>query len=266
MESDLSATFPKTIDPTFDKVAPVTLYFWVVKIIATTVGEAVAEYADISRHLGLAKAAMLMLSLMLVALLAQLRADRFRPVIYWTLFMFISMVGTLIGDNLSVCLNGSVRLAVLVLAGALAATLLAWRAGDGILPVQGITTAWHERYYWLAMLVSFALGTAFGELLVESSWLAPLRSALVLGTAIALVALCHRLSWLRTVPAFWLAFVITGPFGAVLGELASEPKAAGGLGLGNLSTTAILLTAFLCLVAYTAIARRFAVESSSRRP
>ena len=259
--SELRTSHPAAIDATIDKVAPVTLHFWIVTILATSIGEAVAEAIGLSRRLGLGRASLLMAATMFVLLAMQLRSRRYRPALYWTLVVSISIVGTLLGDVLGERFGVPALQASAIFAAGLAATFAAWRSAGQSLPIGGIRTLRHELVYWLAMLGCFALGTAVGELITERMWLVPRHAVLLLGAAITLLALLRSLAWLARAPAFWLALVVARPLGSALAELVAEPKFYGGLGYGALSTDAIFLTAFVALVIYTARAHHFAHEA-----
>ena len=263
--SELRTSHLVAIDATIDKVAPVTLHFWIVTILATSIGEALAEAIGLSRRLGLGYASLLMAATLFVLLAMQLRARRYQPTLYWTLVVSISIVGTLLGDILGERLGVPASQASAIFAAALAATFAAWRSGGRALPGGGSRTLRNELYYWAAMLGCFALGTAIGELITERLWLVPRHAALLLGAAITLLALLRSLAWLARAPAFWLALVVARPLGSSLADLVAEPKFYGGLGYGNLSTDVIFLTAFVALVVYTARAHRFAHELAAAR-
>lgn len=231
-----------------NKVPEVTLSFWIIKIMATTVGETAADFLNTNLNLGLARTSAFMGALMLLALIVQMRARRYVPAVYWIAVVLISVVGTLITDNITDHLGVPLQVTTSIFAAGLAATFVVWYASERTLSIHSIFTTKRELWYWLAILLTFALGTAAGDLLAETMQLGYAKSAIVFGCGIALVTAAHFLLNLNAIAAFWMAYVLTRPFGASFGDLLSQPHENGGLGLGTVSTSAIFLTVIVALV------------------
>lgn len=238
------------------KVPQVTLFFWVIKILCTTVGETFADLLDVKLQLGLTRTTYLMSAILAVVLVAQFRARRYIPAVYWLAVVLLSIVGTLITDNLTDNLNVALTTTTAVFAVALAVTFAAWYASEHTLSIHSITTTRREFFYWLAILFTFALGTAAGDLLAEKMNVGYLNSALLFAGAIALIAIAHSVLKLNSVFAFWAAYILTRPLGASIGDYLSQAHTDGGLGLGTVVTSAIFLSLIVLLVVYLSVTRR----------
>ncbi len=247
---------PASPERLLNKVPEVTLYFWVIKIMATTVGETAADFLNTKLNLGLTNTSILMAALLVAALVGQFRKDRYVPWIYWVAVVLISVVGTLITDNITDHFGVPLWVTTTIFAIALAATFGAWFAVEKTLSIHSIFTTRRESFYWAAILFTFALGTAAGDLVAETLKLGYLYSAMAFGAGIALVTLAHLVFKLNAVLAFWLAYILTRPFGASFGDLLSQPASNGGLGLGTVGTSALFLTVILGLVVYMTGAER----------
>lgn len=239
-----------------NKVPEVTIFFWVIKVLATTVGETAADFLNDTMGLGLSGTSLVMGALLVVVLVAQFRARRYVPGVYWLAVVLISVVGTLITDNLTDNLGVPLPVTTAVFAVALAATFAMWFASERTLSIHSIVTSRREGFYWLVILFTFALGTAAGDLLAERLALGYWPSAVMFGAAIALIAVAHWRLGLGAVVAFWAAYVLTRPLGASLGDFLSQARADGGLGLGTTVTSVIFLLAILATVTYLARTRR----------
>lgn len=233
-----------------NKVPQLTIYFWIIKIMATTVGETVADLLSVKLNLGLVVASLVVGVLLLIALFVQLRMHKYVPAIYWIAVVLISVAGTLITDNLVDNLGVPLWVTTVVFAVALSATFVAWYAVEKSLSVHTIKTRRRELFYWSAILFTFALGTAGGDLLSEGAHLGYAYSALLFAGSIALVTLAYYKLGLNAVAAFWIAYVLTRPLGASLGDLVSQPRSNGGLGLGTIVTSAAFLVVILGLVIF----------------
>jgi uncharacterized membrane-anchored protein len=239
-----------------NKVPEVTLYFWVIKILCTTVGETAADFLNTNLHLGLTGTTCVMSGLLAVALFFQVRSRKYSPGIYWLAVVLISVVGTLITDNLTDNLGISLVITTIVFAIALAVTFVAWFAKERTLSIHSIVTTRREAFYWLAILFTFALGTAAGDLTAERLGIGYLVSALIFGALIAAVAFAHFRWKLDAIWAFWIAYILTRPLGASLGDYLSQPRDHGGIGLGTVGTSALFLTLILGSVIYLTVTRR----------
>jgi uncharacterized membrane-anchored protein len=243
-----------------NKVPEVTLYFWVIKIMATTVGETAADFLNTHFNLGLTGTTLVMGTLLVVALAVQFRSKTYVPWTYWLVVVLVSVVGTLITDNLTDNFGVSLVTTTAVFAVALAATFAAWYASERTLSIHSIYTPRREAFYWSAILFTFALGTAAGDLAAERLALGYWTSALVFAAVIAVVTAAHYWFGLNAVLAFWIAYIVTRPLGASLGDYLSQPHDSGGLGLGTIGTSALFLATITALVTYLAKTRKDATE------
>ena len=233
-----------------NKVPEVTIAFWVIKVLATTVGETAADFLAVTLGLGLSGTTMIMGALTVAALVAQFRARRYRPTLYWVSVVLISIVGTLVTDGLVDGLGVSLWVTTLGFAVALTVTFSTWWAVERTLSIHTIQTTRRESFYWAAILFTFALGTAAGDLLSEGLALGYAVALAVFAAAIALVALAYNRRLLAAIPAFWAAYVLTRPLGASVGDLLSQAPADGGLGLGTVATSGVFLLVILALVTH----------------
>lgn len=239
-----------------NKVPEVTIFFWAIKILCTTVGETAADLLNERLHLGLSGTSLVMSVLLVVALIFQFKARKYVAGLYWLAVVLISIVGTLITDNLSDNFGISLVVSTLVFTAALIATFLIWYVVERTLSIHTIFTSRREAFYWLAILFTFALGTAAGDLIAERLDLGYLLSAVIFGSLIALVALAYFRFKLDGITAFWMAYILTRPLGASLGDLLSQSHSAGGLGYGPVTTSVLFLAAILATVIYLAITKR----------
>ncbi len=247
------------------KVPEPTLVFWIIKILATTVGETFADFLATSLNLGLTNTTYVMGALLAVILVVQFRSMRHAPSIYWLAVVLISIFGTLITDNLTDNFGVPLVTTTVVFAAALLATFIGWYVSEKTLSIHTITTTRREMFYWLTILFTFALGTAAGDLIAEGLNLGYLLSTVLFAAAIALVATAHFVVRRGAVLAFWAAYVLTRPLGASLGDYLSQPRHDGGLEIGTVGTSVVFLTAILALVVYLTIQKR-RVELSSAGP
>lgn len=238
-----------------NKVPEVTAYFWLIKVLSTTVGETAADFLSTNLNLGEGKTALLMSGLLVVALFFQFRALRYVAGVYWITVVLISIVGTLITDNLSDNYNVPLEATTTVFAVALTLTFAAWYASERTLSVHTIFTRRREAFYWLAILFTFALGTAAGDLISEKLSLGYWVALGLFAGAIVVVCIARFGLKANAVAAFWAAYVLTRPLGASLGDLVSQPRDAGGLGLGTTVTSGVFLAAILALVSYLAVSK-----------
>ncbi|GAA5512942.1 hypothetical protein Dcar01_01666 [Deinococcus carri] len=240
----------------WSKVPEVTALFWIVKIFCTTIGETAADYLNMRLHIGLTGTTLIMSVLLIAALIWQFCTRRYVPPVYWLAVMLISVVGTLITDNLTDNFGVSLWVSTAVFSVALIATFVLWCRSEGTLSIHSIFTPKREAFYWLAVLFTFALGTAAGDLMAEQLQLGYLPSALSFGGLIALVALAHFIFRVNGVLTFWLAYILTRPLGASIGDYLSQGRDVGGLGLGTTTTSLIFLVGSVAIVAYLTVTRR----------
>ena len=233
------------------KVAKVTLAFWIIKIAATTLGETGGDLISMTLGLGYAASTILLLGIFLASLFLQMRAQAFHPPLYWLVILTTSTAGTTMSDFMDRSLGLGYATGSALLAGLLVVVLFVWRSVEGNLSVAGIRRPRAELFYWAAILVSNTLGTALGDYLADDSGLGFGGGALLIGSAIALVALLYKFTKLSHVLQFWLAFVLTRPFGATFGDLMTKPVADGGLDLGTYGASAVLLVIMVAGIAWT---------------
>jgi uncharacterized membrane-anchored protein len=239
-----------------NKVPEVTFYFWVIKIMCTTVGETAADYLNVNLGFGLTNTTYVTGALLIALLAAQLRLPKYVPAVYWSVVVVISVFGTLITDNLTDRYNVPLTTSTAAFAVVLAIVFGVWYASERTLSIHTIHTTRRELFYWLAILFTFALGTAAGDLTAEKLKLGYFVSALIFGGIIAVIAIAHFKLDLNAVLAFWLAYILTRPLGASMGDLLSQSKDAGGLGIGATGTSYLFLACILALVTYLTLTRR----------
>ena len=249
-----------------NKVPEVTLYFWIIKILCTTVGETAADFLNTNLGLGLTGTTWVVSAILAVALAFQFRLRRYVPTVYWLAVVLISVVGTLITDNLTDNFGVSLVTTTIVFSVALAVTFAAWYASERTLSIHTIYTTRREAFYWLAVLFTFALGTAAGDLTAERFAVGYWQSAVLFGGLIAAVYVAHVRFALNAVLAFWLAYILTRPLGASIGDYLSQLRADGGLGLGTTVTSAIFLLTISGVVVFLTVTKRDRIESEPRRP
>ncbi|ULO10352.1 hypothetical protein H1230_14290 [Paenibacillus sp. 19GGS1-52] len=221
-----------------------------IKILATTVGETAADFLNVNLNWGLTNTSIVMTVLLLITLLLQFRSKQYVPGIYWLTVVLISVVGTLVTDNLTDNLGVPLVTTTLIFAIALLVTFVIWFISEKTLSIHSIYTSKREAFYWLTILFSFALGTAAGDLVAEGLNLGYWVSALIFAALIGAVTLAHYRFKLNAVLAFWIAYILTRPLGASLGDYLSQPRGDGGLGLGTTGTSIIFLVTILILVVY----------------
>ncbi len=245
----------RTARTMLNKVPEVTLYFWLIKIMATTVGETFADYINVTLGFGLSKTSVVMTVLLLVALVAQFATRKYIPAAYWLVVVLISVVGTLITDNLTDNLGIPLPTTTLIFAVCLAAVFALWYFSEKTLSIHSIVTTRRESFYWLTILFTFALGTAAGDLVSETYQLGYGLSALIFGALIAVVAIARFSLGVSEVTTFWAAYILTRPLGASIGDYMSQAKEDSGIGLGTTTTSAIFLVLIFALVGYLAITK-----------
>jgi len=237
------------LSPMLNKVPEVTLIFWTIKIFSTTVGETGADYLAVHVGLGANLTMGCMAALLIATLILQLRARRYLPWIYWLTVVLVSIVGTQITDFMSDKLEISLYASTAAFACALAATFTIWYGVERTLSIRSIVTTRRELFYWTAILFTFALGTAAGDLATEALGLGFQLGVLGFGVLIAFIAVFYSLG-VNPVLTFWFAYILTRPLGASLGDLLSQSRQYGGVGLGTMHTSLAFLTVIVALVAW----------------
>jgi len=246
-----------------NKVPEVTIYFWIIKILCTTIGESLADYINETLGFGLGPTTVLMTVLLVIALVAQFRRRQYVPAVYWTNVALISVVGTLVTDNLTDGLGVDLALSTAVFTVLLAFTFLAWYRSEHTLSIHSIVTTRRESFYWLTVLVTFALGTAAGDLLTDRLGISLIAAVLIFAAVIALIFAAHRVAGLGPILSFWIAYIFTRPLGGSTGDFLSGTRSEGGAGLGTLGTSLIFLAAIVATVAYLTVTKK---DQTERRP
>ena len=253
----------KTERMLLSKVPEVTVWFWVIKILCTTVGESFADWINMTLGVGL-NATALIFTVVLAAVLGwQLRVKRYVPFVYWLAVVVVSVTGTLYTDILTDDLGVPLALSTGVFAAVLAVVFGVWWARERTLSIHSIVTLPRELFYWLAVLVTFALGTAAGDWTLELTGWGPGTSVLLPAGLIVAIVIGWRLG-ANSVLSFWLAYILTRPLGANLGDWFASPATERGLGLGTAVTSVIFLSAILTTVVYLTLTRSDVLEDYDR--
>ncbi|TGE06418.1 COG4705 family protein [Hymenobacter fodinae] len=235
------------------KIPEVTLLFWVMKICATTLGETAGDLLSMTLNVGYALSSALLLGLFLVVLGGQLLARRYLPALYWAVILATSTAGTTLSDYLDRTLGLGYATGAGLLVALLLAVLGVWYWSELSLSVSNIRTRRGELFYWLAILVSNTLGTALGDYLADDSGLGFGGGALLIGSLLAVVVLAYYFTRLSHVFLFWVAFVLTRPFGATFGDLLTKTPEQHGLGFGTQGASLILFGLLVGLVLYDSL-------------
>jgi len=243
-----------------NKVPEVTVYFWIIKILCTTVGESFADYINETLGFGLTNTTLVFSVALVATLVVQFRVDRYIPGVYWLAVVLISVVGTLLTDNLTDGHDVPLWISSTVFAVLLAAVFGIWYARERTLSIHTIVTTPRESFYWLTVLVTFALGTAVGDWTLElTGWSPGVSVLLPLGLILAVLA-----SWrfgAGPVLSFWLAYILTRPLGANIGDYLASPHSDGGLGLGTFGTSVLFLGTILAVVIYLTVTDKDRTEN-----
>ena len=236
-----------------NRVPEVTFAFWVIKILSTTTGETAADYLNSTLGLGLTITSWIMTVLLVVALIAQFLTKRYTSGVYWTVVVLISIVGTLVTDNLTDGLGVELWVSTALFATLLAVTFGIWFLRERTLSIHTIFTRRREAFYWVAILFTFALGTAAGDLISESLGLGYLLGTILFTTLIGIVVVARFAFHVNAVFCFWAAYILTRPLGASIGDLLSQAPADGGLGVGTTATSVAFLLVIIGVATYLGI-------------
>jgi uncharacterized membrane-anchored protein len=253
---------PAIVDRAYDesdalsKVPPVTLAFWVVKILATTLGETGGDALSMTLKLGYGVSTMIFLAFFILALIAQVASRHYHPLFYWAVVVATTTVGTTTSDYIDRTLGLGYVKSSIILLGLVIAVLLAWHYSTGKIEVDHITTRKNEIFYWLTILISNTLGTALGDFVATTSGLGFQGGALVFAALIALVAAGHYFTKIPGSVLFWAAYVLTRPLGATLGDTLTKPLAQGGLNLSRITSSLVMVAAMVLLVSVTSLRKR----------
>jgi uncharacterized membrane-anchored protein len=255
MARKLPDRVPSAAVTMLNKVPAITAYFWIIKVLGTTVGETAADYLNDTRGLGLNKTSIVVGFALVVALFFQFRTRKYIPAAYWVVVVLISIAGTLMTDNL---VDGHGVSLIVTTAGfttCLVATFLGWWFSERSLSIHTIVTTRREGWYWATILFTFALGTSAGDLLSEKISIGYWQSGLLFAAMIGAVVVGRTVFKLGEVFSFWAAYILTRPLGASLGDYLLQKPKAGGLGLGTGLTTFTFLAVIIALVTYLTLTR-----------
>ncbi|HEY4006439.1 MAG TPA: hypothetical protein VGM60_14810 [Pseudonocardia sp.] len=237
-----------------NKVPEVTIYFWIVKVLCTTVGESAADFLNVNLNFGLTATSVVTGVLLVVAMIFQFSANRYVPSRYWFAVALVSVFGTLVTDNLTDSIGVPLEASTLIFGALLTLTFLMWYSSERTLSIHSIVTSKREGFYWLAILFTFALGTATGDLMAEVLGLGYLVTGIIVAVLIAMAAVAWRFG-LNPVLAFWFIYILTRPLGASIGDYLSQPSSQGGLGLGATVTSLIFVIGIIGIVTYLTVTK-----------
>jgi uncharacterized membrane-anchored protein len=243
-----------------NKVPEVTVYFWIIKILCTTVGESFADYINETLGFGLTNTTLVFSAALIAALVVQFRLNRYVPAVYWLAVVLISVVGTLLTDNLTDGHNVPLWISSTVFGVLLAVVFGIWYARERTLSIHSIVTTPRESWYWLTVLVTFALGTAVGDWTLELTGWTP-GASILLPLGLIISVLVAWKAGAGPVLCFWLAYILTRPLGANIGDFLASSKADGGQGLGTLGTSVLFLGTILAVVVYLTVTDKDRTEA-----
>jgi uncharacterized membrane-anchored protein len=233
-----------------NKVPKVTVEFWLIKLLAVTVGETAADYMNLDLGLGLSTTSWILTAVLVAALVLQFAQKKYVPWIYWISVVLISVVGTLVTDNMVDNFGISLETSTIFFSVALGGTFAVWYAFEKTLSIHTIYTTRREAFYWLAILFTFALGTAAGDLVAERLGMGYLVTGLIFGGIIALIAFAYYVLKMNPILSFWLAYILTRPLGASFGDFFSQPPEYSGLGFGTVVTSYVFLAGIAAIIVY----------------
>lgn len=230
------------------KLPAITISFWIMKICATTLGETAGDLLAQTLKIGYGTSSLILLGFFFITLAIQLFSKKFHPLIYWSVILATSTAGTTISDYMDRTLNLGYATGSFILIILLVSTLIIWKSVEKSLSVSDIKSLRGEIFYWTAILFSNTLGTAFGDFLADNSGLGFVGGAILVGSLLILIVLAYYFTAISHIVLFWLAFVLTRPFGATFGDLLTKPIEKGGFNFGTIGSSAILFLILIVLV------------------
>jgi uncharacterized membrane-anchored protein len=240
----------------WNKIPELTLLFWIMKITATTLGETGGDFVAQTMNVGYAISTLLFFGFFIIMLTAQLLAKRYIPPVYWAVIVATSTAGTTMSDYMDRTLDLGYTLGSIILVSLLAVILITWKFMEGSLSVTEVRSRRGEIFYWIAILVSNTLGTALGDFLADDSGLGFAGSAMLISAVLLIVILCYYFTGISRIILFWIAFILTRPFGATFGDLLTKSTEKGGLDYGTKGASLILLAILVILIIYEVIRLR----------
>ena len=245
-----------------NKVPEITLFFWIIKVLSTTVGETGADLIDETFSIGLDGLTLIFGTILIATLVFQFKSRKYVPAIYWLTVVLISIVGTLITDDLTDNYEIPLEITTIIFTVLLAVTFTIWYKKEKTLSIHAVNTTKREAYYWIAILFTFSLGTAAGDLLSETMEFGYLVSLAIFSIMIAGVAIARFGFRIHTVAAFWIAYVLTRPLGASIGDYLSQDLESGGMELGTEITSIIFLVIIFATVVYLSVTKKDVIENN----
>ena len=236
-----------------NKLPQITAFFWIMKICATTLGETAGDLLSMTLNVGYAVSSLILIAVFLATLTTQLISKSYNPLLYWTVILSTSTAGTTMSDFMDRTLGLGYAAGTTILVTILFAILAFWRFSVGSLSVNNIKTLKVELLYWTAILFSNTLGTALGDFLADSSGLGFAGGALLIAGLLALVLAAHYYTQISQVMLFWIAFVLTRPFGATLGDILTKSHAKGGLDFGTIGSSIVLVSILGVCILFTTL-------------
>ena len=243
-----------------NKLPKITLLFWIMKIAATTLGETAGDLLSMTLKVGYAVSSMILIGIFFVTLITQLRSKKYNPLLYWTVILSTSTAGTTMSDFMDRTLRLGYAKGSLLLLTILAVIFILWRVSDHSFSVTEIRTFKGELLYWTAILFSNTLGTALGDFLADSSGLGFAGGALLIGGLLALTTLAVFYTRISKTLLFWVAFVLTRPFGATMGDVLTKSHEKGGLGFGTVGSSLVLGVILGILILYTSFNQKKGID------
>lgn len=243
------------------KLPQITVFFWIVKICATTLGETAGDLLSMTLHVGYAVSSVILIGVFLATLVTQLISKSYNPLLYWTVILSTSTAGTTISDYMDRTLGLGYAMGSTILVSILLAMLAFWRFSVGSLSVTNVKTPKVELLYWTTILFSNTLGSALGDFLADSSGLGFAGGALLIASLLALVLAAHYYTQISPVLLFWIAFVLTRPFGATFGDILTKTHEKGGLGYGTVGSSIVLLSILGVCILFTTLKHRRIIAS-----
>lgn len=235
------------------KVPEITAAFWIMKICATTLGETAGDLFSMTLNIGYAHSSLLLMGVFIVLLQMQLHAKKYNPLLYWSVILATSTAGTTMSDFMDRTLGLGYAVGSLILITLLVTTFIVWKKTEKSVSVTEINSFRGEVFYWIAILFSNTLGTALGDFLADNSGLGFLGGALLIGSVLILIILAHYFLKVSAILLFWLAFVLTRPFGATFGDLLTKPLEKGGLNFGTIGSSPLLFAILMVLITISII-------------
>ncbi len=234
-----------------NKIPEITLFFWIMKISATTLGETAGDLLSMTMNVGYAISSAILIGVFLLTLVSQLAIKSYHPLLFWTVILSTSTAGTTMSDYMDRTLGLGYLTGSLILIATLISIFALWRFSTGSLDIKNVRGAKAELFYWTAILVSNTLGTALGDYLADDSGLGFAGGAFLISGAIAAITLGHYYTRISSVALFWGAFVLTRPLGATVGDLLTKDPGQGGLGFGTIGSSLVLFSVLLLVIFYT---------------